>query len=171
MNGGYLTVSLEHHHQRAGFDCGVDALNRYLSERAGQDLRNNVAVVYVHCAPTTSTVIGYYTLSATTIELNDLPVEMIRRLPRYPLLPAALIGRLAVDCSQHGQGLGERLLLDALCRCAAISTQLGTVAVVVDAKDDSAGQFYERYGFLRFLQQPQRLYLPMKTIVKLFPTP
>jgi ribosomal protein S18 acetylase RimI-like enzyme len=124
------------HHERSAFDCGVEPLTRYLRERAGQDMRDNVAVCYVACSPDSPAVLGYATLSAATIELADLPQEIIRRLPRYPLLPAALIGHLAVDMRLRGQGVGEMLLIDMLRRCLNLHAQLGLIAVIVDAKDE-----------------------------------
>jgi predicted GNAT family N-acyltransferase len=128
-----------------------------------------VAAPFVLRAADSSRIVGYYTLSAATIELQELPVAVARRLPRYPLLPAVLIGRLAVDRAFTGQGWGEILLVDALRRSLAQSRQIAAMAVVVDAKDAAARRFYERYGFQPLVEHQNRLFVPMKTIELLFP--
>jgi GNAT superfamily N-acetyltransferase len=168
MTNPYVIEPLSRYHDRAAFTCGVESLDHYLQQQASQDIRKDLAVVYVLHEPQSPIVIGFYTLSASSIEPTNLPENLVRRLPRYPTLPAALIGRLAIDSRFHGRRLGEYLLLDALHRCLSISEQMGTLAVLVDAKDDSARQFYERYGFLRFKQQEYRLFIPMKTIEESF---
>jgi predicted GNAT family N-acyltransferase len=104
----------------------------------------------------------------SAVEPTNLPGDLTRRLPRYPILPAALIGRLAVGTQYRGQGHGERLLINALRRCLDVSQSVGAMAVLVDAKDDLARQFYERFGFRRFMNHEYKLYLPMKTIEELF---
>jgi ribosomal protein S18 acetylase RimI-like enzyme len=141
-------------HDRVGFRCGVEALDRYLHQQARQDLRRHLAAVFVLCAADSVEVLGYYTLSTTAIEAADLPPEITRRLPRYPHFPAALLGRLAVDQGVRGQGLGERLLVDALGR--TMRRELASMAVVVDAIDEVAARFYMRYGFQRFAGRPSR---------------
>ena len=155
-------------HDRAAFSCGVEALDRYLKQQASQDARNRVAAPFVLRTADSLRIIGYYTLSAATIELKELPTEAARRLPRYPLLPAVLIGRLAVDREFVGHGWGKLLLVDALRRSLAQSRQIAAMAVVVDAKDDAARAFYERYGFQQLIEHQNRLFLPMKTIEQLF---
>ena len=110
-------------------------------------------------------IIGYYTLSATSIALVDLPREIAKKLPRYPVVPAALMGRLAVDQSLHGQRLGEYLLMDAFNRC--LRSEIASFAFVVDAKDDQAVAFYERYSFRRLTAAGRRLFLPMSEIASL----
>jgi GNAT superfamily N-acetyltransferase len=105
-------------------------------------------------------IAGYYTLSAFQVDPRSLPPEWARRLPRRPA-PETLIGRLAIDLRYRGQGLGKGLLADALIRAAKASQEIGAMAVVVDAKDDPARTFYERYGFLQFDDNPFRLFLPM----------
>lgn len=155
-------------HDRAAFSCGDEALDRYLKQQASQDARNRVAAPFVLRTADSPRIIGYYTLSAATVELRALPADAARRLPRYPLLPAVLIGRLAVDREFAGQGWGKVLLIDALRRSFAQSHQVAAMAVVVDAKDDAAQEFYERYGFQQLLEHQNRLFLPMKTIEQLF---
>ncbi len=155
-------------HDRAAFSCGVEELDRYLKQQASQDAGNRVAAPFVLRAADSPRIMGYYTLSAATIELGELPSDVARRLPRYPLLPAVLIGRLAVDREFAGQSWGKVLLVDALRRSVAQSRQIAAMAVVVDAKDVAARGFYERYGFQQLLEHQNRLFLPMKTIEQLF---
>jgi GNAT superfamily N-acetyltransferase len=151
-------------HDRRSFDCGVAALDRYLHQQAGQDIRNKVATVHVMVDTESSSIAGYYTLSAASVALASLPPEIGNKLPRYPIPPAILLGRLAVDQRYRGQGLGELLLYNALQRSLALSDELGAMAVLVDAKDDRARGFYEHYGFLRLLDDERRLLMPMKSI-------
>jgi ribosomal protein S18 acetylase RimI-like enzyme len=155
-------------HDRAAFSCGVRDLDRYLKQQASQDARNRVAAPFVLRGADSRRIVGYYTLSAATIKLKELPADAARRLPRYPWLPAVLIGRLAVDREFAGQGWGKVLLVDALQRSVAQSRQIAAMAVVVDAKDDAARGFYERYGFQQLLEHQNRLFLPMKTIEQSF---
>ncbi len=109
---------------------------------------------------------GYYTLSSTSVQLAELPAQTVRKLPRYPLVPATLLGRLAVDRRQQGKGYGRFLLADALYRAAR--SEIASFAVIVDAKDESARRFYERESFLPFLDQPMKLFRPMADIRRLF---
>jgi GNAT superfamily N-acetyltransferase len=157
-------------HDRAAFSCGVEALDRYLRERAGQDARRKAATPFV-LVTGENRIAGYYTLSANIILAEDLSAETLKQLkwPRYPELPVTLIGRLARDSAFRGQGIGELLLMDALKRALKASAQVASLAVVVDAKDEEARRFYGRYGFVLFPDERNRLYLPMKTIEKLFP--
>ena len=155
------------HHARAAFSCGVAALDRYFREQAGQEMRRRVAVVYVLVERDTAAIAGFYTLSATGIDVSALPAELARRLPRYPRLPAILLGRLAIDQRFRGQDLGKGLLLDALARGYHLSGQIGALAVVVDAKDDAARRFYEHFGFRRLADDENRLFLEMATIASL----
>lgn len=147
---------------RATFSSGVAVLDRYLKEQASQDIRNRVAAVFVLADE--DRVIGYYTLSATAVNPTLLPAELRKRLPRYEQLPAILLRRLAVDERHRGRGLGGFLLIDALRRAFRLHQELGAVAVIVDAKDDSARAFYEHYHFLRLLDDPYHLYLAMQQV-------
>jgi ribosomal protein S18 acetylase RimI-like enzyme len=154
---GLITVALSPAHDRTGFSCGIEALDRYLRERATQDVRRRVSNCFVALGP--GGVIAYYTFAATGIPLTELAVEVIRRLPRYPTIPAALIGRLAVDQQFRGRGLGAALIVDAIAR--AMRAEPAIFALVVDAKDDTALRFYQHLGFQRFVSHPMRLYLPV----------
>jgi predicted GNAT family N-acyltransferase len=157
-------------HDRAAFSCGVEVLDRYLREQASQDARRHAAAPFV-LLTAENRIAGYYTLSASIILAENLPVETVKKLkwPRYPELPATLIGRLARDVRFRGQGLGELLLMDGLKRALKNVEVVASLAVIVDAKDEEAGRFYARYGFLSFPDTKKRLYLPMKTVEKLFP--
>jgi GNAT superfamily N-acetyltransferase len=156
-------------HDRAAFSCGDLSLDRYLKEQAGQDLRRRCAAPFVLVPASGSPVIlGYYTLSSYGVDVGELPVGVAKRLPRYPLLPATLLGRLAVDQRHHGQGIGEFILLDALHRASEHAVDIAAAAVIVDAIDPAAAQFYQRFGFMPFPSTNTRLFLPMKTVAALF---
>lgn len=159
---------LGEHHDRAAFSCGVAPLDDYLKRQARQQRDRQIAAVFVMVGDTPSTVAGYFTLSALSIGLASLPADVAKKLPRYPEVPAALIGRLAVDRRYQGRRLGERLLMDALHRIAIQSDQIGVYAAVVDAIDDSAAAFYESYGFMPFPGRSNRLFLPTATILGMF---
>jgi GNAT superfamily N-acetyltransferase len=163
----YVIEPLGQHHDRSTFICGVPELDRYLREQAGQERRRDVTAVFVLRSPDTAQVAGYYTLSAASVEPQSLPPAIVKRLPRYPTLPVLLIGRLAADQRFQGQGIGSALLMSALARSLDIRAQLGAIGVVVDAKDDTARDFYEKYGFVRFDDDACRLLLAMKTIEQL----
>ena len=159
---------LEPHHDRAGFSCGVEPLDNYLKRQARQDVKKRVAAVFV-LTPDGKTIAGYYTVSQYSVDLGEMPHDIARKLPKYPIVPATLIGRLAVSTAFRGQGLGEMLLMDALHRSLALSRQVASAAIIVDAKDDLAMTFYRKYGFLQLPNLPGRLFLPMTTIERLFP--
>ena len=155
-------------HDRAAFYCGSDELDTYLRERASQEARKQISTSFVLVEEGDNSVIGYYSLSATSILLDDLPEKTAKKLPRYPDVPATLLGRLAVDMHHKGRGYGEVLLVDALRRAFQAATDVASYAVVVDSKDDQACLFYEHYGFIRFPDHALRMFLPMQTIASLF---
>jgi predicted GNAT family N-acyltransferase len=154
-------------HDRAAFFCGITPLDNYLKRQAGHDVAKRVAVCFV-LTPDGKTIAGYYTLSQYALDLVELPAETVKKLPRYPEVPTTLLGRLALSERFRGQRLGEFLLLDALYRCLRQSSQVASAAVVVDAKDESAKRFYEHFEFVPLPGIPNRLFLPMQTIVDLF---
>jgi ribosomal protein S18 acetylase RimI-like enzyme len=154
-------------HDRAAFSCGSKELDSYLQKQAGQDLKKRAAVPFV-ITPDQKTIAGFYTLSQYAIDIGSIPEEIAKRLPRYPMVSATLLGRLAVSSDFRGQGLGERLLMDALHRALASSRQIASAAVIVDAKDEPAITFYKKYGFLELPSVNKRLFLPMGTIERLF---
>ena len=151
-------------HDRAGFQCGVEALDRYLKKQAKQDIKRRISRVFVATkSDNPKAVMGYYTLSTLSIELNQLPEKIARKLPKHPV-PAALIGRLATCNVARGQGVGKLLLADAIKRTLAVSDQIAIYAMVVDAIDDNAKGFYEQYGFSRLSDDSPRLFLPLKSV-------
>lgn len=164
----FVVAPLGSQHDRARFECGVPALNDYLQRRARQDAERGAAVTYVLVpASRPAMVVGYYTLSSTAVKLTAWPEAVSRKLPRYPLTPATLLGRLAVARAHRGQRLGEQLLVDALGRSLDASRRVASVAVIVDAKDDDGVAFYARYGFQSFPDQPRRLFIAMRTVAAL----
>jgi predicted GNAT family N-acyltransferase len=168
QRGDFRVESLGKAHDRAAFSCGSEALDHYLKTKASQDIAKRVAACVV-LTPDGKTVAGFYTLSQYSLDLVTLPDEIVKKLPKYPDVPAALVGRLAISERFRGQGLGEFLLLDALYGCFQHSKQVASAAVVVDAKYDAAKRFYEHFGFLSLPETPNRLFLPIKTIERLFP--
>ena len=155
-------------HDRVVFSCGNDELDTYLKKRASQDAKKKIATPFVMTDSEARVVIGYYTLSATSILLADLPDETARKLPKYPHLPATLLGRLAIDSRYQGKGYGEILIIDALRRAILATTEVASYAVIVDAVNERARSFYEHYEFRVFPERKQRLFLPMKIIADLF---
>jgi predicted GNAT family N-acyltransferase len=164
----FVCEPLDKKHDRQRFRCGVAELDEWLQRRARQDQDRQVAAVHVLVPKDEpARIAGFYTLSAAAIVLTDLPQAFIRKLPRYPIVPAVLIGRLARDVDFAG--MGERLLMDALQLAARHSTDIAAAAVVVDAKDERASRFYRRYGFEPLTDSPGRLFISMASVQCLFP--
>ena len=163
MTARFSIEPLSSKHDRSGFACGSPPLDRYFTELAGQDVKRRLSNCFV-LVDEDGAVVGYYTLAATSIALTDLPDDEGRRLPRYPVLPAALIGRLAVDTRFQRRGLGNILLMDAIQRSSR--AEAAVFALIVDATDEAAALFYGRCGFRSFAGRPLRLYLPMATALK-----
>jgi predicted GNAT family N-acyltransferase len=161
----YSIEPLGPHHNRAAFSCGLDEMDAYIQRQARQDMERNLAAVFV-LTRDGKTIDGFYTLSAHSILAADLPESLGQKLPRFPL-PVTLLGRMAVREALRGQGLGEWILMHALERALIASRQVASWAVVVDAKENSRA-FYLKYEFLPLPSRPNRLFLPMKTIKKLF---
>jgi ribosomal protein S18 acetylase RimI-like enzyme len=154
------------HHDRMAFSCGEPALDAYLQRQAAQDVRRRVAQVFIALGDAPGKIAGYYSLSAASFARDELPAALAKRLPHYPV-PAAVLGRLAIDRAEQGRGLGETLLLDAIRRVVRASTALAVYAIIVDAKNARAQAFYERYGFQAFASAPRRLFLPLESLAKL----
>jgi predicted N-acetyltransferase YhbS len=162
-----IIAPLGKQHDRKSFDCGENSLNQYLHRYASQDIRRRVNRVFVASPPDTpQQVIGYYSLSAGSLDATALPEAFRRRLPRYPV-PVVLLGRLAVAESRQGMGLGSILLADALQRIAHASQVMAVYAVVVDALNDQAAEFYRQFGFISLPSQPLKLFLPMDSVAAL----
>jgi predicted GNAT family N-acyltransferase len=164
----YRVEALGKQHDRSGFTCGSEPLDTYLKVQAGQDARKRVAAIFVLCERASNRVVGFYSLSAISVDIGSWPEDVVKKLPRYPVVPATLLGRLAIDRQLQGRGAGEYLLMDALHRSWQTSRQVASVAVVVDAKDRRAVEFYKRYEFIPFADPPIRLFLPMSVIEQLF---
>jgi GNAT superfamily N-acetyltransferase len=165
----YDTTPVEPDDTRSGFRSGVRALDDYFSRHANENEASGVGRTYAlrRAAtddPALPRVLGFYTLSMALIESTQATAVVRTKLPRYPL-PVALVGRLAVDERARGQRLGERLLLDALRRIVDVADHIGCVGVIVDAKDERALGFYERYDFVAVQDEgwPRRLFMPLAT--------
>lgn len=155
---------LEELHDRIGFSCGVESLDRYLKIQAGQDIRRKANAVFVLSRTADpGRVLGYYTLCAMALTQGEVPDAARKHLPRYPLVSCTLIGRLAVAKDQQGRGFGSILLVDALWRAFESASTVGSSMVAVDALDEAAAGFYAAHGFVR-LPDSLRLVLPMRQI-------
>ena len=153
-------------HDRSLFRCGEDVLDRYFQTQVTQDIRRQIANCFVAVEAATSQIAAYYTISAASIPLTDLPADEAKRLPRYPTIPAVRIGRLAVDKRFQGRGLGAALLADAAAR--TIKADAAAFTLLVDAKSDAAAAFYQRFGFRALASRPRTLFLPLATAQKVF---
>lgn len=156
---------LSSEHDRATFSCGEPDLDDYFRHRARQDEKRNIARVFVATEEDLG-VVGFYTLSTCAIHPGQLPKEIARKLPRYEAIPAALIGRLARDLRDRGRGVGELLLADAIKRVLAADRSMAVWAILVDAKNQGAADFYKNFGFVPFPSRPARLFLATATARK-----
>lgn len=157
-------VPLGASHDRAGFTCGAESLDRYLKTQAGQDARRKANAVFVLASQTDpARVLGYYTLCAMAISPGEVPKAARKYVPRYPLVSCTLIGRLAIAKDRQGQRLGSVLLADALLRAFESASTVGSSMVVVDALDEAAAGFYAAHGFVR-LPDSLRLVMPMRQV-------
>jgi len=157
-----LIIEALQSHDRKNFDCGDVALNRYLRERATQDIKRRLNRVFVAHEDDRDHVIGYYTLAATTIAAEKLPPAQAKQLPRYPI-PAALLGKLAVDRAWQKRGIGKLLLANAIRRLQHVEQEIGIHVLVVDPKTEALRDFYARFGFLHF-PPDKRLFLFMASL-------
>jgi GNAT superfamily N-acetyltransferase len=162
-------------HDRVGFDCGVEVLNGWLKQTALQHQgkgisRSFVAVANDECAVSAylslgykgisaNSILGFYALASALVMMEDLPPGLGKRYPRQ--IPVTRLGRLAVRADMQGQGLGQLLLSDAISRARKAAQTVGSAGIVVDAKDDAAASFYQRYGFVVCEREPIKLFLPM----------
>ena len=154
-------------HSRGGFDCGVVELNNYIAKYAGQQQCNNLTTVYVCCLKEDNlpkTLLGYYTLSASSFSADEIPESMFKSIPRYLPIPTIKIGRLARDINRTRPGFGSIILWDALYRSLNIAHILGAVLVDVDAKNAKLLNFYKRHGFIQLQHDKYSLVLPIKSL-------
>ncbi len=158
---------LTNSHDRAGFDCGSEPLNRFLQQVARQHAERGLSrtfVVVESDAVTPKPILGFFSLAATEADTEHLPPNLSKKLPRK--IPAARLGRLAISKNQQGQGIGSALMIEVLRKTAHVSEDLGCCGLFVDAKDERAADFYLRFGFLPLPDQPLTLFLPIQTVVK-----
>lgn len=155
---GLQVGQLRPEHDKSVFSCGIEALDAYLRNQASQDVRRKVASCFVATA-SDNRVVGYYTLASTSLLFSGLPPAIQKKLPRYPLVPAVRMGRLAVDHTYKGRSLGAALLADGLHR--TIASEIASFALVVDAKDETAARFYLHHGFIPLPDTPLCLFLPL----------
>ncbi len=158
-----LVEPLANHHDRNSFHCGEPALDDYIRHRARQDLKRRIATVFVAVGDEKHVISGYYTLNAASLDRDDLPDAQARKLPRYPV-PCAIIGRLAIHEAYQGRFYGKFMLFNALDRIVRASENMAVHAVLVDARNDAAKAFYEKFGFQSLPGNPMRLFIPLKMI-------
>ena len=162
MSEPFAIELLSSRHEREAFACGVEPLDRYFREQVGQDVRRRATACYVAREIATDAIAGYYTLAAGSILLSGMPQALAKKLPRYPDVPVARIGRLAVDDKFRGRKLGAAMLWDAIERAAR--SEVVVYGVVVDAKDDAAVAFYEHHGFIMLSAEERKLVLPLANL-------
>jgi ribosomal protein S18 acetylase RimI-like enzyme len=160
-SGPFRIELLSAAHDRSEFRCAEDALDRYFQTQVTQDIRRRIANCFVVVEAGASGVAAYFTLSAASISVVNLPPEVTKRLPRYPTLPAVRVGRLAVGLQFQGRGLGALMLGEAALR--VMRADAAAFTLLVDAKNEQAVAFYRHHGFHPLLNQPLTLYLPLAT--------
>ena len=161
MSGRFAIESLAKSHDRSDFTCGSERIDAYFRETVSQDVKRKYATCFVARDTATNRVAGFYTLSSSNVPLNEVPEPLARKLPRYPTVPAVLIGWLGRHTDYAGQGLGEALLFDAIKTVA--TAPIGAHAIFADAIDDRAAAFYAAFGFTPLVRRPRTLYLPVAT--------
>ena len=152
---------LDTRHDRASFESGAPELDFYLKNQAGQNLRRYLTSIFV-LTEDTRRIIGYYAISQASLTVDEFPDNTSKKLPPKRNVPCTLLGRLAVDLRYRGQGYGRTLLFHALKKAAVISLEIASYAVIVDALDMQAKEFYKRHGFLEPKNQPMRLFIPIR---------
>lgn len=159
MTAAFPIGTLGPQHDRKAFSCGVEALDRYFREQVTQDVRRRASACYVATEAATDNVAGFYALAASGIPLAEMPANLVKRLPRYPMVPVARLGRLAVGTAYRSRKLGAMLLWDAALRAGR--PEIAVFALVVDAKDEPAEAFYRHHGFASFGSLPHQLVLSL----------
>ena len=160
----YRIEALNGDHNRTAFSCGVESLDKYFQTQVTQDIRRHITNCFVAVSTETGDVAAYYTMASASIPTPDLPPEEIKRLPRYPTRPAVRIGRLAVAMKYQNLGIGRILIMDATAK--TLSAAPASYALLVDAKDDKAEDFYQKHGFCNLTGMQRVLFLPLATAQK-----
>lgn len=161
MLSGLKIESFSKEFKRDCFDSESELLNQYLKTQVSQDIKRRITSCFL-AVNSEQTVVGYYTLASTSISLSDLPIELQKKLPRYPTIPAVLLGRLAVDKRIKELGLGQALLGNALKR--VLRADIAAYALIVEAKDESAVNFYRKFGFIDFENETRKLFFPLDRV-------
>ena len=165
MSARFIIEPLEKKHRRTDFSCGNDQIDTYFREVMSQDVKRKYATCLVAREIATDRVAGFYTLSSSNVPLNEVPEPLAKKLPRYPSVPAVLIGWLGRHSDYAGQGLGEALLFDAIKTVA--TSPIGAHAIFADAIGNKAASFYAAFGFTHLIERPRTLYLPVATALSL----
>lgn len=156
-------------HDRAAFSCGKPSLDQYIRERASQDVKRGLASVFVITAKDDpKTILAYYTLSSRELKLGQLLAEIAKKAGKYGYVGVTLLGRMAVSEKCKGMGLGALTLMNALDKSLAAAREVASWAVLVEAIDEDAANFYRTYGFIELPEDKRKLFLSMATIAKLF---
>lgn len=161
MSARFAIEALTKAHRRKTFSCGKERIDRYFHEVVTQDIKRRYATCFVARDLETDLIAGFYSLSSSNVPLSTVPELLANRLPRYPTVPAVLIGWLGRDQSYAGLGLGEALLFDAI--KTVVDAPIGAHAIFADAIDGNAAAFYAAYGFTPLTDRPNTLYLPVAT--------
>jgi predicted GNAT family N-acyltransferase len=168
MRPSFTIEPLGPHHDRVAFSCGNASLDDFIKTKARKENELGYCAVFILIEEQGSQpIVGYYSLSSHSVTLEGIDAASRKKLPKYPVVPTSLIGRLARDLRFRGQGVGQFLLVDALKRALQSSEQVGSYAVAVDAIDGEAIAFYAKYGFVPLIGHKNRLFLPMASIKKL----
>ena len=157
----FRVILLDATHERKNFQSGSAPLDHYFQQQVSQDMRRRITACFI-AVTSEQEIAGYYTLASASVQLTDLPPATGKKLPRYPSVPAVRMGRLAVDQKFKGQGLGAALLADALDR--VLLSEIASFALMVDAKDNVAADFYRYHGFVELPESPLRLFIPIATV-------
>ena len=165
MSARFIIEPLDKKHKRTDFSCGNERIDAYFREVVSQDVKRKYATCFVARDIATDRVAGFYTLSSSNVPLNEVPEPLAKKLPRYPSVPAVLIGWPGRHSDYAGQGLGEALLFDAIKTVA--TSPIGAHAIFADAIDDKAASFYAAFGFVPLVERPRTLYLPAATALSL----
>lgn len=159
---------LTRNHDRAGFDCGVPELNSFLKATARQHNDKGISRTFVLVDDENpKTILGFFTLTLCEVHISELSASYAKKYPAQHGLPAVRLARLAVSLGEQGKKYGEAMLGEAVHRTAMIAEQAGLIGLFVDAKNEGAKKFYERYGFISTEGRPQQLFLPAETLVQL----